>query len=152
VNGTFHVGNSLSNAIGFNRGPQYGKKELSVFHYGKYKWVSCGGTIQSYEVDALQWTVGSSDGADVTSVDNQCGTTYLQFARRFAANSTWDRSAQEFKTWSDGVTVFGATLSTQSGSSQWVAYHYDFGNNTNNHWMCGNDDHPSGAHRVLAGK
>jgi hypothetical protein len=141
----------MSSSITFNRGPKYGRREQSVFQYGKYKWVTCGGTIASYEVDALQWTAGSQDGQDNSSLDNHCSTTYSQYARTFAVNTAFDRSSNAAVTFNAAVSVFGASLTAKSGYSTTVVSHWSFGNNTNQHWLCGNDNFLGSSHRVFAG-
>ena len=50
------------------------------------------------------------------------------------------------------VSIFGASLTAQSGFSTTVRLHYHFGTVQPQHWMCGDDNFISSSHRVFSGK
>lgn len=150
LSGSVHVANSNSSVIQFNRGPKYGRRESTVFHYGKYKWVNCGQII-SYEVDALQWTSGAQDGQDNSSYDYHCTTTYSAYARSFGLNTSFERSSNAAVTFNAAASVFGVGLTVKSGYSTYVVAHWNFGNSASQHWLCGDTNYITSSQRIFAG-
>ncbi len=74
---------------------------------------------------------------------------------RFGPDSGFDRSKYKLKSWAAAATVglgtSGLTLSARSGASSRVTYHYHFGLQFQNHYLCGNDAIPAMSTRLFAG-
>jgi hypothetical protein len=96
--------------------------------------------------------VGALDGTDISNLDFQCQASHLQWSANYGPNTQFDRASNQAVTFGGAVTVFGVGLNAQSGFSQYVSSHWNFGNDQLNHWLCGNDNYITSSTRIFAGK
>jgi hypothetical protein len=154
INGTTHVGTSSSSAetwtVPTTVPMNTGHRLLSSFHWQKRK-INCpvGGT--HYDIVATLWRAGAILGADNSSFDHQCNSTYSANKVPQAPGTKFDRSGNAFVTWSIDASAFGVGLSAQSGASTYVKIHLEFHQSSGNQYICGNDAAPTQAHRIFAG-
>ena len=64
---------------------------------------------------------------------------------------TFGRSSEDFRTYGLAVSVFGASLSAQSGASKWVTQKWRFGRLFSRYYLCGDTGKPTVSERVFAG-
>ena len=147
LQGSAHVGNSQSASSTWNRGQNYGHREQSEFHYQKWQW--CDG---SYQIKSTKWNSGALDGADNSSYDHKCDTTYSAYAVKYAYNTDFDRSSSNYVKFGAAVDVGPISLGAQSGMSTHVRMHIHFGQQQGQiRVICGDNDKPSYSSRVFAG-
>jgi len=151
LQGTVHVGNSRSSAIGPSRGPDWSHRVLTEMYYEKWHaWCVDGGDEQ---ITAEQWIGGWDNGSDVSSYDHQCDATYSAYRTNFVGPGTWDRTSSHFVTLFGAAVPFGLiSVTAESGASTHVDLTITFTQGVNQtRVLCGNDDYISSAHRVFAG-
>jgi hypothetical protein len=149
VSGTTHIGTENTTVVTWNRGPNWSKQVRTQFEYKKQEQISgCGQTL-GWRVKAFDHAAGGLEGDDMSQFDHQCSEyPYNQYDAQFAAGTEFDRSSNEAVTWNQAVTVFGATLTSQSGYSNKVWAHWNFNAQRT---ICGNNDIISRSKRIWAG-
>jgi hypothetical protein len=149
ISGSAHVGNSRSIDINPNRGPNWSTMVRSQFVYIKWHWNCAVG----HTIEADRWVAGWTNGADVSSFDHQCKTTYNQYKTPFQRPGTYKRSSVDYAKFGAAVNAFGfLTLGAQSGMSTNAKIHYNFTQgNTQTRYLCGNNALIDNAKRIFAG-
>jgi hypothetical protein len=149
ADGSAHVGTQLGSAVRWNRGPEWSHKVRTQFHYVKRHYTSCS---TNYAVLPQYWEAGTDDGADVSGDDHVCDTYPPSYTATHAPNTSYERSNNDFSSYSAAASVFGFSASSQSGASTYVVAHWDFGGNSSlAHALCGNDGAVPYAHKIFAG-
>jgi hypothetical protein len=149
VAGSVHVGPE-GNEVQWNRGPRFGKKLTTYFEYRKYAVANpCVG--RWYEVRAVQWAAGGTEGGDVSGFDGKCTTTYSAYRLSLPPGSEFTRVGKPALKFGRAFSVFGFSGGARSGFSDRVWFRLRFGSKYRTYWICGNDDGPSRSHRVFAG-
>ena len=151
VNGTIHVGNGKSAAETWDRGSSYAHRELSQFHWEKRHNHCPAGPTDFYTTVSTAWNGGAVDGGDVSQYDHQCDTTYNAYKVPQAPNTHFDRSSNNFVTWSVDTGAFGIGTSAQSGASTWVQIHMFFHQPSGTRYICGNNAAPTSSARIFSG-
>jgi hypothetical protein len=151
VSGTIHVGNAHSVVETWARGSSYAHRELSEFHWEERHNHCPAGPTDFYSVQSTAWNGGAVDGAEISSFDHQCDTTYDQYKVPQAPGTDFNRSDKQFVTWSVDTGAFGIRTSAQSGASMWVTIDMQFHQATGTRWICGDDAKPPTARRIFAG-
>jgi hypothetical protein len=151
IRGSFHVGNVEGAAIKWYVYPEDGHEWRSNFVYRKYKhWDLCGDVW--YSVEPRQWTGGGAwPGADGAYLDHHCASWYASTAQDYGPGSEFTRSSRKLYKFGVAVNVFGVNLGARSGASRYVIAHWKFGTGQLHHWLCGSNNQPSSARRILAG-
>jgi hypothetical protein len=151
VSGSVHIGNSNGAAVQWNEGTQFGYKLRSGFLYKEYYYSGC---VNYYETKAASWSL-IPDGAETPqskdynhNLDNNCKNS--SWPSNFGPNTSFTRSTNSFVHFDIGFSAFGFDAGAQSGASTYALAHWKFGPNTN-HYLCGNDNSISTAHRIYAG-
>jgi hypothetical protein len=157
VSGSVHAGNSLSQFASWQVGSQWGHKLRTNMEFKRY-YMDYPNNLYPYcpQYDSTKtvesrWVGSTILGADVHSLDNNCGTYPPSKQQRQYKGTSWGRSSYDF-TWFDGAfSAFGFSARAKSGSSQYVRANWAVGTNYTYYWYCGSDDFPAYAHRVYAG-
>jgi hypothetical protein len=149
VSGTAHVGNSRSGDINPNRGPDWSTKVKTQFVYIKWHWTCVSG----HTIEADRWVGGWTNGADVSSFDHQCKTTYNQYKTPFQGPGVYNRSSVDYTKFGAAVSAFGfLSLGAQSGMSTNVKIHYNFTQAASaTRYLCGSNALIDNAKRIFAG-
>jgi hypothetical protein len=162
VSGSVHVGSSQSAEIGdriSNLGDadgDFGRRYRTEFRYAKYRIRrTCpGGSGTYYRIKATRWNGGFDYYDDVKHLNGHCGDIYKANAIHFepaTGNGTFSRSSEDFVNYRAAVTVFGVSLSAQSGASKWVTQSWRFGRLFPRYYLCGDSEKPAYAARIFAG-
>jgi len=93
---------------------------------------------------ALEWT---GNGMTLSNTLTQPARKSANSAS-YGAHSGWTRTSGTLVRWSAAVSVFGASLSAQSGSSTFVKIDYSFGGRPT-HYLYGDNALPSDSKRVF---
>lgn len=157
LSGSRHIGTSRSASVTFNydttnSGATFGRKVQTNFKMVKRKhqlWCPILAATW-YVVRADAWHAGTSWGENQSQFNNKCRDQYEPNADSFVANSAFDRTNNNYTTYTLGVQVFGANLTTQSGAGTYVHTHWRFGNDYSTYWLCGDTGHPPQAKRIYA--
>lgn len=158
VSGSYHTGTSTGTYAQYNEGNQFGYKLRSGFLYDDYHYVwndpVCGSNY--FEAEQAEWTLSPDGTIDPPlssdynhNLDNNCINS--SYPSSFGINGTFARSSNNFMHFGGAFDVFGFSGGAQSGASTYVQIHYSFGSQTSTHYLCGNDNYISSAHRVFAG-
>lgn len=152
VSGSVHVGNTNSSNVGWQKGSNVGRRLQSQFKYMLYRWVSCVNPDKtvSHEINAQAWTSGARNGQKNGALDNHCDNS--RFKAVFGKGTHFDRTSNTAVTFNGAVSIFGASLTAQSGYSTWVQSHWNFGDRTKAHVLCGSDNYIGYSHRIYAGR
>lgn len=70
---------------------------------------------------------------------------------RFTPDTDFTRNKERAVKWEGAADVFGASLSAQSGYSQWVEGYWKFGSSEAMHVLCGDNGPPKRAAHIFAG-
>jgi hypothetical protein len=152
LSGSTHVGNSLTSASTKTASSFYYRHELSQFQYGLWKlYADCyeGEIYQNQDhTEVLMWIGGGLDGTTSISYwDNRSHANYYFYD--FGPNWDYTRSTSSLSGIDAAVSVFGATLKSQSGASSYVKYYYLFGSQAH-HYLYGLTRYPNQAGVIYA--
>lgn len=151
LSGEAHAGNALSREVSITGGPNFGRRIVSQFNYAQlFLLADC---LEGYDrymgrraVEVTSWRGGITYDYDWRNLDNQRNANWNIFGKGGAMS----RTAYDFVKLSGAVSIWGASLTAQSGSSTYVETHWTFGSARNAHYLYGNDSTPPYAHRVFA--
>ena len=151
VSGVAHVGNGRDGAIG-KEGPRpnFHAQILTDFEYGRYRASNpCyGGPYRTYEtLRALEWLGGSGE----RFYDGPGCRPDHPNTRRYQPGHFQKRNSHKARNWEKNVSVFGASLGSQSGYSKFVESYWKFGDAYEFHYLCGDDSSVLKSKRVFAG-
>ena len=108
----------------------------------------------TYRIKATRWNGGFDYYDDVKHLNGHCGDTYRANNVYFEPADglgTFGRSSEDFRTYGLAVSVFGASLSAQSGASTRVTQKWRFGRLFSRYYLCGDTGKPTVSERVFAG-
>jgi hypothetical protein len=149
VSGVSHVGNGRSGAIG-KEGPRpnFHAQILTDFEYGRYRASNpCYGGRTYETVRALEWLGGSGERFyDAPGCRPDHPNT-----RRYQPGHFQKRNTHKARNWEKNISVFGASLSSRSGYSEFVESYWKFGDAYEFHYLCGDDTSVLKSERVFAG-
>jgi hypothetical protein len=145
ISGTFHLANSQSAAV--TQWAHSGEHVLvrSRFTYDRYEYFCPSGRKE--KVVPHDWF------GDVQSQPTEvrgCGKSPEARRGHYGANTGFDRTREKATKWDGAADVFGASLTAQSGYSQFVQGHWTFGSE-GDHLLCGDDGPPAKAQHIFAG-
>ena len=155
-------GSSSSATISFSTPADMWAREIQTeFVYTKYRvelWCASPAAVrvsQGYEVRATEWVGSSRLGADLRHLDDRCTEDHAAFVAPYGRGVTFTRDENRYGTFANAASVaVGGTsvsLNARSGMSQWVSVGWRFGPKSASHVLCGTDDFPTKASRILAG-
>ncbi len=152
IGGSVHIGNTRSSASTKTAGSYYYRYELSQFLYGLWRlYADCyeGEVYQNQDhTEAITWIGGGQDGTSSISYwDNRDHSDYFYYD--FGPGWDYARSTSDLSGISGAVSVFGASLSAQSGASSFVKYAYQFGSRAH-HYLYGLTTYPDYAGVIYA--
>ena len=162
VSGSVHIGTERSARIADTvshlgeEQANFGRRYRTEFHYAKYRsrQYCPGHTTTTYRIKATRWNGGFDYYDDVKHLNGHCGDTYRANNVYFEPADglgTFGRSSEDFRTYGLAVSVFGASLSAQSGASTRVTQKWRFGRLFSRYYLCGDTGKPSVSERVFAG-
>lgn len=146
ADGTITISNSLSASVSITRNSSQwydtGYQLLSEFNYQRlYYYNVCVGYSPYYLVNATQWDGGMTVGAYVGGNDGNPN----QYTAWFAPGTTFTRD--QYSAWEYNAAVstpWGASLTAQSGYSQYVRLHWSFAASAGyNQALYGNNNYPT---------
>ncbi len=152
ADGSASISNSQGSAVGITKQDgqwaDNGYVLESQFEYVKYHWYSqCTGYEDKYTVDATQWDGGLIVGANEGSWDNNP----TSFTDLYAPGANFSTSSESAYNYGGAVSVFGASLSAQSGFSSYVKESWNFSSSaTHNQKLYGENNYPPYARRIFA--
>jgi hypothetical protein len=154
IKGESHIGNSRSASVTLPKSTgdngMFGKRTKTQFKTVKYHFDGCVG-VNFWKIIGEKWTAGSDWGGDYNDKNGHCADTLLGNSATFVSGGRFTRSSNNFSKYVDAISVFGVSLSNQSGASTFVTEHWTFGNHFNRYWLCGSDNDVNYAHRIYAG-
>ncbi len=153
ADGNVTISNSLSASVSITRNSSQwydtGYQLLSEFSYQRLEYYNvCAGYAPYYLVDATQWDGGLKVGANVGGNDGNPN----QYTDWFAPGSTFTRSQNSAWRYNAAVTTpWGASLTAQSGYSQYVELHWAFASSAGyNQALYGNNNYPTYSQIIYA--
>ncbi len=162
LSGSMHVGNKRSAQItdtisnlGDDDG-NFGRRYRSEFHFVKERQrrVCLGRSATVYRIRATRWNGGFDYYDDVKDLNGHCGDRYVGTAVYFTPASgkgTFRRASEDLRTYTAAVTVFGVSLSGQTGASKSSSQTWRFGRHFTRYYLCGDTGKPTVAERIFAG-
>jgi hypothetical protein len=162
LSGSVHIGTTRGSEIGdtiSNLGdPQgnFGRRYRTEFRFAKYRTRQyCPGHSSTvYRVKATRWNGGLDYYDDVKHLNGHCGDTYRSNSVYFEpadGQGVFGRASEDLRTYGLAVSVFGASLSAQSGASKSVTQKWRFGRLFARYYLCGDTGKPSVSERIFAG-
>jgi hypothetical protein len=145
LTGSFHIANTGEGRV--TKWADSGQHLLvtSRFNYDRYEY-DCAGRRRE-KVVPRDW-MGDIQGQP-TAIRGCAGAPEGRLGR-YSGKSRFDRIREKAVRWEGAVSVFGATLTAQSGYSQWVQGQWTFGS-ADMHVLCGDDGPPKTARHIFAG-
>lgn len=152
INGTVHVGNSLSTSVTAHIGADEGHREDTQMGFKKYDvtWTPSWCAAESTQIRSTGWNGGRYTGTDNHSLDHQCGTYPAANVQNYQGVGSWMRDSGSMVTFSGAVSAFGVSLTAQSGWSSHVQSNF-IQTAGGNHYYCGSNGSTLDANRVFAG-
>jgi hypothetical protein len=145
LSGTFHIANAQSAAISQRANSGEHLLVRSRFMYDRYEYFCPSGRRE--KVVPREWF--GDVQAEATAVLGCANTPEIRRGH-YSSASGFDRDSQKATRWQGAVQVFGASLTAQSGYSQFVQSHWTFGSQPD-HLLCGDNGPPARASRIFAG-
>jgi hypothetical protein len=145
ADGDITISNSLGASVSITRNSSQwydtGYQLLSEFSYQRTEYYNlCAGYAPYYLVEATQWDGGISVGANVGGNDGHPN----QYTDWFPPGSTFTRTQGSAWRYNVAVTTpWGASLTAQSGYSQYVELHWSFASSAGyDQALYGNNNYP----------
>ena len=107
-----------------------------------------------YRIKATRWNGGFDYYDDVKDLNGHCGDRYEDNAVYFApatGNGTFSGRARSSRPTRRAVTVFGVSLSGQTGASKSASQSWRFGRRFARYYLCGDTGKPTVSDRIFAG-
>ena len=158
--GTTHVGNELTAANTLTRTGKFGWVLSSEFRYKHWRKQEpnnfiCGAA--PYEIiENVRWNGGGliplwNDGR----FDGQCTSTWNANKMALSSQATWSRYNNNLTWFQHSVSLSAYVgkfdVKSKSGASTKVGFEYATGTGRSLYYLCGNNDKPAFALRILAG-
>ncbi len=162
LSGSVHIAtkraNEISDSISYlgDDAGNFGRRYRTEFHFVKQRQrrVCLGRAATVYRIKATRWNGGFDYYDDVKDLNGHCGDRYADNAVYFApasGNGTFTRTSEDLKTYSGAVTVFGVSLSGQTGASKSASQSWRFGRRFARYYLCGDTGKPTVSDRIFAG-
>ncbi len=162
VSGSVHISSRRASEItdtisnlGDDNG-NFGRRYRSEFRFVKQRQrrVCLGRVTTVYRIKATRWNGGFDYYDDVKDLNGHCGDRYKANAVHFApasGNGTFSRTNGKLKAYTAAVTVFGVSLSGQTGASKSASQFWRFGKRFARYYLCGDTGKPTVSERIFAG-
>jgi hypothetical protein len=151
INGSIHIGNSVSYTRGQAFQDEFGYRLQSSFNHVWWDY-NCAGATPSYQFSYLEvgrWNGSARHGDDIHFLDHRCQEDHSEYIDVLHEGDYISRMSSDFVTFSGAITAWGFSGRMQSGASTTVTLYlasYD-----GSHNICGDTDYPIRAKRILAG-
>jgi hypothetical protein len=145
LDGSFHIANSGQGAV--KNWADSGEHLLVTgrFMYDRFEQSCPSGRRE--KVVPREWM---GDVQSQPAAARGCAGVPEDRLGRYTAKSGFDRIKEKAVRWDGAVSVFGASLTAQSGYSRWVQSHWKFGS-APMHLLCGDNGPPIKARHIYAG-
>jgi hypothetical protein len=155
ISGTAHSGESITTIHGLNKASNFHWGVIVPFNYVLlFLYKDC--TLQQHVYAGQQQVVENGyhiqNGLSYSIVMSQPArnTSHPEWALRSGPDTSYMRETNKFKKYTAAVSVWGASLGAQSGSSQFVRMYWRWGHAQTWHWLYGNGYHPNSAPVIYA--
>jgi len=142
ISGSVNISNTVTGSATRNvpANTWFAYQQQGLFHYiEQQQYDTClPGGDSNFQIMATQWDGGLQDGAYVGSSDNSPN----KYTIALTPAEKWSRISNAAYTYSAAASVFGATISAQSGFSNTVSINYTVDPNYPGGYLYGNDNFP----------
>ncbi len=155
ISGTAHSGESITTVHGLNKASNFHWGVIVPFNYVLlFLYKDC--TLQQHvyagqqQVEENGYHIQSGLSYSIQMSQPARNTSHPEWALRSGPDTSYMRETNKFKKFTGAVSIWGASLGAQSGSSQFVRMYWRWGHAQTWHYLYGNGYHPNSAPVIYA--